>query len=338
VSEGPPQGRHPSRPLMPASPASPSAPQRPPSQRPPSQPGIPAAGFGEGMAYDRRPSPARLEPAERPRPATTTQEATLYDAVVVPRWSTLFGRPLVAHTPLGLRGQVVDVGCGTGYPALDVMRRLADGGRVISVDRDAALVDIARRRAVENAGKRIFFKVEPIERLSFGDEVFDLAVGNLFVSAIDDESTALAVIRRVLKPGAKVLLTRPMLGTFEEVLDMFREIAVRRDSSALQKRIDQAALRTPTAATWRAQLASAGYEDIEVQVDDVRLPYRNAREIFADPMLKIVALPEWRFLCGTQPGDESMLGEVERALDTYFASGPLSLTVRTGLISARKPA
>ena len=77
--------------------------------------------------------------------------------------------------------------------------------------------------------------------------------------------------------------------------------------------------------------------DVDVTVEELRLPFRSARELFADPMLRVVAMPEWRWVCGMQPGDEQVLAEAERALETYFASGPLSLTVKAGIAEARKP-
>lgn len=249
---------------------------------------------------------------------------------------------LLARIPAGERAQVLDLGCGTGHPAYELMRKMGDGGRVIAIDRDPALVDLARRRALDDAGKRIFFKVEPVEHMSFGDEVFDLAIGNLVFGSvgsggIEDEGGACSEIRRVLMPGGRLLLTRPLAGTFEEVHDMFREIAVRRDNASLQRRIDHVGTRQPAASTWRAQLAGAGFEDVDVTVEELKLPFRNARELFSDPMLRLVAMPEWRWLCGMNAGDEQLLGEAEKALDTYFASGPLSLTVKAGIAEARKP-
>lgn len=290
-----------------------------------------------GLLPARHPSSRGLVPAIRPAPTTTPQEASVYDAVVVPRWSSIFGRAIIARIPHGTRAQVLDVGCSTGHPAFDVMRKLAESGRVIAIDRDPALVDLARRRALDDAGKRIFFKVEPLETMSFGDDVFDLVIGNLVMGSIDDESAALAEMRRVTSPGGRLLLTRPLAGTFEEVLDMFHEVAVRRDHAMLTRRLDQLALRQPTAGAWRAQLAGAGFTEIDVQVEEVRLSFRNARELFSDPMLRLVAMPEWRWLCGMEPGDETMLEDAERALHTYYAGGPLSLTVQVGLAQARKP-
>src|SRR5690606_15295012 len=121
-------------------------------------------------------------------------------AHVVPRYSALFGRLLLAEVPTGERLQVLDVGCGSGYPALEVMRRLGEGGRVIAIDPDPALVDVARRRALDEAGRRIFFKVESADQLGFGRDVFDVVMGNLALGALETPEQALEEMRRVLVP------------------------------------------------------------------------------------------------------------------------------------------
>ncbi len=183
-----------------------------------------------------------------------------------------------------------------------------------------------------------------MDELSFGDEVFDLAVGNLIFGGLEadatavGEKTALGEIRRVLGPGGRALLSRPLAGTFEEVLDMLREVALRRDLSGAQKRLDVLSTRHPTADAWAAQLAAAGFTDVHVHVGEHRLAFKSARELFADPLVRVVAMPEWRWIAGLGPGSETVLEEAERALDTYFAGGPISLTVVAGSVRAQKPA
>jgi ubiquinone/menaquinone biosynthesis C-methylase UbiE len=281
--------------------------------------------------------------------ASTPQEAAFYDSVVVPRYSTLFSRPLLDAIPRGTRGQVLDLGCGTGHPAIDVLRRMTDHGRVIAVDRDSGLVDLARRRAIESHGKRIFFKVEPAHELSFGDEVFDIVVGNLVLGAVDTELSwggaglppgeraVLGEVRRVLAPGGRALLSRPLAGTFEEVIDMLREVALRRDLGPAQKRVELLAARYPTREAWAEQLTSAGFAPVDVQAHEHKLAFKSARDLFADPLVRAIAVSEWRWVAGLEAGSETVLTDCERALETYFAGGPVSLTVIAGAASAGRP-
>ena len=302
-------------------------------------------------AHSTHPPPPGAEGrASRPgSSASTPQEAAFYDSVVVPRYSALFSRPLLDAIPHGTRGQVLDLGCGTGHPAIDVLRRMTDHGRVIAVDRDSGLVDLARRRALEAHGKRIFFKVEPAAELSFGDEVFDIVVGNLVLGAVDaelswggagappGERAVTGEIRRVLVPGGRALLSRPLAGTFEEVLDMLREVSLRRDLAAAQRRVELLGGRYPTREAWAEQLAHAGFAPVEVRAYEHRLAFKSARELFADPLVRAVAVSEWRWVAGLEPGSETVLEECERALETYFAAGPVSLTVVAGAAFATKP-
>lgn len=302
-------------------------------------------------ASSTRPPPPGEDARSAPRGghASTPQEAAFYDSVVVPRYSALFSRPLLDAIPQGTRGQVLDLGCGTGHPAIDVLRRMTDHGRVIAVDRDSGLLDLARRRAIEAHGKRIFFKVEAASELSFGDEVFDIVVGNLVLGSADGELSSsgtglpsgeravLGEIRRVLAPGGRALLSRPLAGTFEEVVDMLREVALRRDLLPAQKRVEQLQARYPTREAWAVSLTQAGFAPVEVEAFEHKLAFKTARDLFADPLVRAIAVSEWRWVAGLEAGSETVLEECERALETYFAGGPVSLTVVAGAAQAGRP-
>ncbi|HJL15206.1 MAG TPA: methyltransferase domain-containing protein [Sandaracinaceae bacterium LLY-WYZ-13_1] len=277
----------------------------------------------------------RHSSSQRLTAVDTAQDAALYDTQVVPRYSALFGRMLLRHVPTRERLQILDVGCGSGYPALEVLEQLPSGGRVIAVDPDPELIDLARRRALDDAGRRIFFKVESADGLSFGDEVFDVAVANLALPSFQQPEIALAEIHRVLIPGGRLLLTQPLAGTFEEVFDMFREVALKRDDQALSQRIDRIAARYPSPPTLEAVLLGAGFATVELHTEEFQLPFGSAAEVFTDPLTRFVALPEWRWIAGFDEGGEAILGQVREHLETYFGGGPLSLRVHAGLAIAR---
>ena len=279
----------------------------------------------------------RARKPSKPTPIFSEQDAALYESIVVPRYSGLFARLVLREIASGTRATVLDVGCGTGHPAFDVLRRLGPHGRVIAVDRDPTLVELARRRALDDAGRRIFFKVADAEALEFGDEVFDLVVGNLVVGQLDTPSQALGEMHRVLLKGGKLLLTRALAGTFEEILDMFLEVATRRDLPAVADRVATVAARYPSPSEVAATARAAGFDEVEVKTEACKLSFRNARELFADPLWRFVGLGEWRWIAGSEPGHESLFVEVERALDTYFGASALSVTVNAGLLIARRP-
>jgi ubiquinone/menaquinone biosynthesis C-methylase UbiE len=108
----------------------------------------------------------------------------------------------LAATPEG--GELLDVPCGFGRHSVPLARA---GYRVTGVDRSAVLLDEARRRA---GGERWPKLVHADYRgLPFADESFDAAV-NLFSSlgylGDDADTHVLTEIRRVLRPGARLVV------------------------------------------------------------------------------------------------------------------------------------
>lgn len=266
---------------------------------------------------------------------TSAEEAALYDTQVVPRFSSLFGRLLLAHVPERERMQVLDVGCGTGHPTLELLERLGEGSRVIAIDSDSALLDVARRRALDDSGRRVFFKCATAEELAFGDEVFDLVVSNIAFGTFVQPERAIAEMHRVLVEGGQLLMTHTLAGTFEEIFDVFREIALKRDDADLSRRIDRIQGRYPSPEMFQTLFTNAGFTDVSVETEEFQLSFGRAREILTDPAMNFVALPEWRWMAGFDDDGEEILSEVPKTLDTYFGGGPLSLRVRAGLVSAR---
>lgn len=99
---------------------------------------------------------------------------------------------------------VIDVPCGFGRHTLALARA---GYRAVGVDRSATLLDEARRRS---GGERWPKWTRADYRdLPFADESFDAAF-NLFTSlgylGDEQDTVVLGAIRRVLRPGAKLVL------------------------------------------------------------------------------------------------------------------------------------
>lgn len=264
--------------------------------------------------------------------ATSPQEAAVHDAVVVPVWRKLFGAPLLERIPRGFRGQILDASAGTGYPSLELLSRIESTARVVAIETDAGLLDLLRRRSTAVAGKQMFARGEELSALSFGDEVFDVVIACACPSLRDRDVRA--ELRRVMVPGARLLASLPLAGTFEEIVDMFREVALRKGGGVLSSRVEALASRDPSAQALARELDDAGFRDVSVEVRERELVFRSARELFTHPVIRHVALADWRATAGFEPGGEAVLAEVEETLATYCPRGPVALAVRVGVVDA----
>ncbi|MGW0999525.1 SAM-dependent methyltransferase [Streptomyces sp. NPDC002523] len=112
---------------------------------------------------------------------------------------------LIAEVPLGPGQALLDVGCGTGRPA--VRLALATGATVTGVTISASQVERATERAVAaGVAERVRFERHSAEALPHPDESFDAAWAVQSLCHIKDRSAALAEVRRVLRPGARFVV------------------------------------------------------------------------------------------------------------------------------------
>src|SRR5207248_2744355 len=97
------------------------------------------------------------------------------------------------------RPRILDVGCGTGAN----LQMLANYGVAEGVDISPEALEFCRTRGLSKV------KLGPAEALPFEDGAFDLVTGLDVVEHLDDDVAGLREMRRVLRPGGRVLLFVP---------------------------------------------------------------------------------------------------------------------------------
>jgi SAM-dependent methyltransferase len=111
---------------------------------------------------------------------------------------------LVEAAQIGRGRTVLDVGTGSGEPALSLAALVGAEGKVFGIDPIPGMVEAARREAVRQELKNVEFEVAFADHLPFAGNTFDGAVSRLgsmfFPSPVDGVREML----RVLKPGRKV--------------------------------------------------------------------------------------------------------------------------------------
>lgn len=109
---------------------------------------------------------------------------------------------------LGCRGpsRVLDVGCGTGRPAVQLAR--STGSRVLGISVSARDVERANCLArAEEIDDLVRFEVVDAMQLPFDAASFDAAWAFESLGHVQDRRQVLAEIRRVLRPGARFALS-----------------------------------------------------------------------------------------------------------------------------------
>ncbi|MEO5710740.1 MAG: methyltransferase domain-containing protein [Nocardioidaceae bacterium] len=113
-----------------------------------------------------------------------------------------YNRPAMVKLAGDVRGRrVLDAGCGSG--ALSEALR-ARGAVVTGFDSSPAMLELARERLGQDADLQVADISLP---LPFADGAFDDVVASLVLHYLEDWTAPLSELRRVLKPGGRLLLS-----------------------------------------------------------------------------------------------------------------------------------
>ena len=276
--------------------------------------------------------------------------ASVYDSEIAPVWTQPFGKLLLGQVaPLVGKATLLDVMCHTGYPGLQLLQRFPEA-RLMAVDPSAALIEVARQKAGALLSRRVFLRTELGEpKLPFDEAVYDLVVSNLGLYDSAQPHLLLKELSRVAKPGAQVVATLPLRGTFAELYSLLEAELGERDT--VRARLHSHLHSWPDVDTVRGWARAAGLDEVELVVAPFSLLFAGALDLFFAPVIEFGPLSAWKALFGDDLRDmqtvfSALRDRIERhcipedpesvALQPTLRR-PFLLTVRAACLRARRP-
>ena len=118
---------------------------------------------------------------------------------------------------------IVELGCGHGLLWKENADRIPPGWNITLSDLSPGMLDAAWRNLVVT-GRAFQFKEIDAQSIPFEDESFDAVVANHMLYHVPDRPTAIAEIKRVLKPGGRLIATTIGKNHLKELAVWFREV------------------------------------------------------------------------------------------------------------------
>jgi SAM-dependent methyltransferase len=133
----------------------------------------------------------------------------------------------------------LDAGCGIGAVTLALARRVGPGARVVGIDFDERVVELAREEA-ERQGLPVVFRPGSVHDLD-EESAYDLVYARFLLSHLDRPAEGLARLVRAARPGSLVVVEDvdfaghfcyPPCPAFDSYQRLYTEVVRRRGGDA----------------------------------------------------------------------------------------------------------
>ncbi len=266
--------------------------------------------------------------------------ARVLDREVAPLWHDRFGRLTFRHLPKDGGPLVLDVCCAGGRTTAELLGRLPAAARVVAIDPDPVLRDLAKNRLAEWKD-RVYVKAGGLDDVAeMAPASYDLVVANLVLADATSLSEAVRELVRVTKAGGQILATIPLDGSWVEPEDLWREVLRDAELPAAVRRFRRVARLRPTGHELARALAEAGVGPHHFVIEQERfeLLFSSGRDFLFSPVIEHGPLRVWKAIVGNHEKPQELFWRLKEAVDAYYAGHVFAVTVCAGLVSIRVPA
>ncbi|MCI0495820.1 class I SAM-dependent methyltransferase [candidate division KSB1 bacterium] len=221
-----------------------------------------------------------------------TLVATIDD---LPLWSAPFGLKLLDTVKYRSDMNVLDIGCGTGFPMIELANRLGDSCHIYGIDPwEKALERIRLKIQTQQLRNTVAVKCLA-EKMPFQDNSFHLLVSNNGMNNVNDTEVALQECSRVACAGAQMVLTVNLPGTMKEFYSIFEEVlAAQGKFSAIAEMHNHIFDKRKPLYQTIDMMQQAGFQINSVDDDEFQLRFVDGSAMLNHYLIKLAFLTPWK--------------------------------------------
>jgi SAM-dependent methyltransferase len=258
----------------------------------------------------------------------------LLETIVAPKYLVHFEDLALDSILESQEAQVLHLDCQTGSLHPGLFQKLP-GCHVLGVDSSEAAMELAQCKAATlGFQSEVRYAVQPSLRWSLPEAAFSHGLHLMLPPSPTARQEILQSLGRWVAPHGQVVVAMPLRGSFLELLDLFREFAVKNESRPLADAIDAMATSRPTGENFGREMQSAGFEHVEVSTRVVSLSFGSGREFLEDAVTRLVLAPEVEGMFGEAEA-KSLMAYAQTAIERYWQGSSFGLTLVVGCASGR---
>jgi ubiquinone/menaquinone biosynthesis C-methylase UbiE len=255
-----------------------------------------------------------------------SEKSLLYDEL--PFWSAPFGLLLLDTVRYRKNIRVLDIGCGGGFPMLELAGRLGKGSEVHGLDPSDDALEMLNSK-IKLKGAANAFAVKGVgESVPFDNNYFDLVISNNGLNNVEDQDRVLKECFRICKSGAQMVLTMNLPHTMIEFYEALRSVLSGTGLTKCIEAMDAHIFDKRKPVDYLSEILRENRFHIRsVQLDGFKFRFTSAQAFYDHYLIKNFFLPPWKdFL--PEGKHEEIFSETALILDREAAeTGHLEISV-----------
>jgi arsenite methyltransferase len=220
-------------------------------------------------------------------------------------WSAPFGLTLLDTIKLKQNIKALDIGCGTGFPMIELAGRLGNNSKVYGID----LWEKAIERIKEKISLYKITNAEALvataENIPFESEFFDLIVSNNGINNVRDLEKTLSECYRILKPNGQFVFTFNLPESLKEFYYVFESVL--QDLGMLNEiqKINEHIFEKRKPIEYMEKVVKkSGFKVNQKIKNKFYYKFIDSVSFFNYPMIRFYFLPKWKELLPKQRVEE----------------------------------
>ncbi len=211
----------------------------------------------------------------------------------LPLWSAPFGLLLLEQLPIKRHMHIADMGCGTGFPLLELAARYGSSCTFYGVDTWTN----ANARTKEKISSYNLKNVQLLEcsahQTPLQNQSLDLIVSNLGVNNFDYVDLVFQECKRLLKPNGTLAITTNLNGHWHLFYQCFEQVLQQLHANEALKLLQAQQEHRRTAAACSALFKSNGFEVVKIVESQFAMRFLDGTAFLNHHFVQVGWLSTW---------------------------------------------
>jgi arsenite methyltransferase len=251
-------------------------------------------------------------------------------------WSARFGLLMLNQLEPVAGLEVLDLGCGTGFPLFELAQLYGNSCHFVGAD-------VWQKGLDRAAFKRSIFGLKNVDlvlfdglHFPFAEAQFDLIVSNLGLNNFEAPEAVLAECARITKPQGRLVLTTNLVGHYQEFYEVYRQVLVELGLSQALPGLDANEQHRGTKASVTTQVEQAGFHPVKLVEDQFQVRFLSGSALLWHWLTRIGFLGGWQEVVDIADRDRVFSTLEKRLNEVAQTQGYLTMTVPMFYLEAQR--